>query len=53
MIILLNLIAWIMFILTILACVVSMISNEDKDRRVSALMLLLGYICTVIAFINK
>ena len=51
--IVLNVIAWIVFIISILAYTVGTVMNKTMSERVGNFVLLLGYICTFIAYINK
>ena len=51
--IVLNIIAWIVFIISILACTVGTVMNKTMSGRVENFVLLLGFICTLIAYINK
>ena len=51
--IILNVIAWIVFIISIFAYTVGTVMNKTMSGRVGNFVLLLGYICTLIAYINK
>ena len=51
--IVLNIIGWIMLVLTVIACICSLISSKDEENSIKCLFLLAGYICTVIAYMNK
>ena len=49
----LNVVAWIILILSIIVYIVGMITNKSMGERIGNLVLLLGYIGTLIAYINK
>ena len=51
--IVLNVIAWMFLIITILAYTVGTVRDDTMAGRVVHFVLLLGYICTLIAYINK
>ena len=51
--IVLNVIAWMFLIMTILAYTVGTVTEKTVSRRVSEFVFMLGYICTLIAYINK
>lgn len=51
--IVLNVIAWIFLIISIFAYTVGTVMNKTMSERVGNFVLLLGYICTLIAYINK
>ena len=51
--IVLNVIAWIVFIISILAYTVETVREEKIGSRVANFIVLLGFICTLIAYINK
>ena len=51
--IVLNVIAWIILIISILAFAVGTVTDKTISGRVGNFVLLLGYICTLIAYINK
>lgn len=51
--IVLNVIAWIVFIISIFAYTVGTVIDKTISGRVGNFVLLLGYICTLIAYINK
>ena len=51
--IVLNVIAWMLLIISILAYTVGTVRDKTISGRVGNFVLLLGYICTLIAYINK
>lgn len=51
--IVLNVIAWIFLIISILAYAVGTVTEKTISGRVEDFALMLGYICTLIAYINK
>ncbi len=51
--IVLNVIAWIILILSILGNAIGAVVNKTESTRVENLVLMLGYICTLIVYINK
>ena len=51
--IVLNLIAWIILITSILAFAIGTVTDKTVSGRVGDFALMLGYICTLIAYINK
>ena len=51
--IVLNVIAWIVFIISIFAYTVGTVMNKTMRGRVGNFVLLLGYIFTLIAYLNK
>lgn len=51
--IVLNIIAWIILIISILAFARGVVIEEPRDSRALDFVLMLGYICTLIAYINK
>ena len=51
--IILNIIAWMLLIISILAYTVGTVIDKTISGRVGNFVLLLGYICTLIAYINK
>jgi hypothetical protein len=48
--ILVNIIAWLTLILTVIACADGVLTCEDKHNRIISFGLLVGYICTIVAF---
>ena len=51
--IVLNVIAWIILIISILVYTVETVTEKTIGNRVANFIVLLGYICTLIAYINK
>ena len=51
--IVLNVIAWIFLIISILAFARGVVIEEPRASRALDFVLMLGYICTLIAYINK
>ena len=51
--IVLNVIAWIFLIISILVYAVGTVTEKTVNRRVAEFVFMLGYICTLIAYINK
>ena len=51
--IVLNVIAWIILIISIFAYTVGTVTEKTVSRRVAEFVFMLGYICTLIAYINK
>ena len=51
--IVLNVIAWIFLIMSILAFTKEVVIKKTTANRALDFVLLLGYICTLIAYINK
>ena len=51
--IVLNVIAWIILIISIFAYTVGTVRDKTMSGRVVHFVLLLGYICTLIAYINE
>ena len=51
--IVLNIIAWIILIISILAYTVETVREETIGSRVANFIVLLGFICSLIAYINK
>ena len=51
--IVLNIIAWIILIISILAYTVGTVTDKTISGRVGNFIVLLGFICTLIAYINK
>lgn len=49
----LNVVAWIFLILSIIVYSINMITEKSIGNRFGNLILLLGYIGTLIAYINK
>ena len=51
--IVLNVIAWIILIISILAFAIGTVTDKTVSGRVGDFVFMLGYICTLIAYINK
>ena len=51
--IVLNVIAWIVLIISIMAFAIGTVTDKTISGRVGDFALMLGYICTLIAYINK
>ena len=51
--IVLNIIAWIILIISILAFAIGTVTDKTVSGRVGDFVFMLGYICTLIAYINK
>ena len=51
--IVLNVIAWIFLIISILAFAIGTVTDKTISGRVGDFVFMLGYICTLIAYINK
>ena len=51
--IVLNVIAWIFLIISILAFAIGTVTDKTVSGRVGDFVFMLGYICTLIAYINK
>ena len=51
--IVLNVIAWIFLIISILVNAIGTVTDKTISVRVGNFVCMLGYICTLIAYINK